>query len=1243
MSSTVTSPPPSQSSEQNVSADSQQIDQRLKQTGRQVKRVDAGIVSLQLLVLTMTYLLVVVAVDHWLMSFGVLGRWFSLLVLLSFLGVVTFRQLLPLILRRINPVYAARAIETCTPSLKNSLINYLLLRREVKQLAPGMYVALEDQAAHDIQTEHVDAAVDKSLLIRYGYALAIVIACCAIYKVVSPKDPLQSLHRVIMPWSSVQPATRYEIVDVTPKNCQVFLGKKQTVTVKIAGTSKPETVQLSYSTTDGRFVDRQLNMEKAKVEKDGIIYSVELFEDGGLDSSLDYRILAGDARSSDYRLDVVDAPLIRLESVRYRPPSYTNETERFSTSPIIRGLEGTRVKIIAAANLPIKSAEILFDVPEKGREPKKRYESIAMQTQDKQAIGEFTLELKSDRTTATHTSYCIVFTTTAGQQNEHPVTHRIRVESDLEPMVEILEPETRRVELPLDRHLAIEIRAVDPDFGVTELRLEGVRNEQRVFKESLLQSPDGVTGQVVETYVFRPLKHGLAAGDVVRFRGFAADNRHWQGKPAANVVNTPEYEILIAPPLDPQSAKSTASDKVEPAKSASDENKQGLEKSRSPDGPNKDGPNDEKDPSESPASPPTTKDDGNKEVDPDAELQEKPKPGTERKEPMGREPEQDKTDSGGKRGDDGENGEEGKTGDEGEEGESASEGGGGGQGSGGRGSLGDGESKPNDQRSNSESVEQGGGPGGDESQTSTARKNSAGPSRGGQEAGEGRGTEADGDNGLGAKGGGKNKTGEDAGGAAASDRESGRKRTANNRGQESEKSPNEDLHDGDLIERLERYVRKQQGGRKQNEPANRQRSKFSEVNDPQSDQDGERKSPSPGGTKRESDSTAEHRLGAPETTQGDGDDADGQKTESGASGKGKGTKESEELGQENERQRNGNTEPDDRTQDSVEGASRGQDGEQKKNERQASLRKAGDGADTENGDGKVGDDSHLDDESNSKPTERKQLGSKQNEGDDGRGSDRGERDDTGQRRGVDDPSFKDGDERFGSKDPKRSESSNRPADTTRSSENDDRENGRHSAGDPANAPTNDRVGKTEPPTSNDKGPSEGRGKNGKMEQDSAAGRNRSEVGKGGSQGREHTAYDGPDAKYAEQRGNVEFAEKATELVLDYLRDQQSEPDDELLDEVGWTKEDLRDFVQRWDKLQRDAKRDDSGKRQWTDALKSLGLKPVSDEVRRTQLRRDAVGGNSESGGRSQPPAKYLRQFRAFRKSAAKAESDGPPK
>ena len=37
--------------------------------------------------------------------------------------------LLPLFIHRINPVYAARAIERSKPSLKNSLINFLLLRR----------------------------------------------------------------------------------------------------------------------------------------------------------------------------------------------------------------------------------------------------------------------------------------------------------------------------------------------------------------------------------------------------------------------------------------------------------------------------------------------------------------------------------------------------------------------------------------------------------------------------------------------------------------------------------------------------------------------------------------------------------------------------------------------------------------------------------------------------------------------------------------------------------------------------------------------------------------------------------------------------------------------------------------------------------------------------------------------------------------------------------------------------------
>ena len=138
------------------------------------------------------------------------------------------------------------------------------------------------------------------------------------------------------------------------------------------------------------------------------------------------------------------------------------------------------------------------------------------------------------------------------------------------------------------------------------------------------------------------------------------------------------------------------------------------------------------------------------------------------------------------------------------------------------------------------------------------------------------------------------------------------------------------------------------------------------------------------------------------------------------------------------------------------------------------------------------------------------------------------------------------------------------------------------------------------------------------------------------EGRDHTPVAGDEAKYREERGNAEYAEKSTNLVLDYLRDQKENPDPELLDKMNWTDEDLREFVNRWEKLKKEST-DESGKRKWNDAIKSLGLKPATGNSRQTNRKDDNLGGNAESGGRSQPPEKYLRQFKAFRKSAAKDE------
>jgi hypothetical protein len=123
---------------------------------------------------------------------------------------------------------------------------------------------------------------------------------------------------------------------------------------------------------------------------------------------------------------------------------------------------------------------------------------------------------------------------------------------------------------------------------------------------------------------------------------------------------------------------------------------------------------------------------------------------------------------------------------------------------------------------------------------------------------------------------------------------------------------------------------------------------------------------------------------------------------------------------------------------------------------------------------------------------------------------------------------------------------------------------------------------------------------------------------------------------------VQYARKATDLALEYLKDQQNQPDQELLDRLGWTPEDVQKFVQRWEQLKRQAaERDESSRqarRQLDDALRSLGLGPGSDRLRQGGGRSDGLRGIRESGERTRLPAEYRDQYDAYRRSSARTET-----
>ena len=53
---------------------------------------------------------------------------------------------------------------------------------------------------------------------------------------------------------------------------------------------------------------------------------------------------------------------------------------------------------------------------------------------------------------------------------------------------------------------------------------------------------------------------------------------------------------------------------------------------------------------------------------------------------------------------------------------------------------------------------------------------------------------------------------------------------------------------------------------------------------------------------------------------------------------------------------------------------------------------------------------------------------------------------------------------------------------------------------------------------------------------------------------------------AADAANLEYARKATDLALQRLNDMEHNPDAALLEKLGWTKDDLAEFLRRWEAL-----------------------------------------------------------------------------
>ena len=323
------------------------IDHQLQRTRRRIRFTDIATACLTLLVAFLGILFLEVVFDHLFgMPYGL--RWFILMFGMAGAAVFAgFRLVVPLV-RRINGLYAAKTIEESEPAFKNSLINYLELRRHPERLPKAVLATLESRAVNDLTHVDVNASVNQRRMMQMIYALSAVVVVFCVYWLASPRSPFDSVRRAFL--ADVARPTNTQLLNIKPGAdsdlSEIVAGMHVNFEVDVQGV-RPEKVLLHHSSDGGKF----FAIKELAPGKN--LYEPWQYTMRNVQQDQDYYLTAGDAESRRYHLEVKPAPTIVTISHDLDFPDYAKiEDRKDIEGGEVEALEGTKVTVHARANMP---------------------------------------------------------------------------------------------------------------------------------------------------------------------------------------------------------------------------------------------------------------------------------------------------------------------------------------------------------------------------------------------------------------------------------------------------------------------------------------------------------------------------------------------------------------------------------------------------------------------------------------------------------------------------------------------------------------------------------------------------------------------------------------------------------------------------------------------------------------------------------------------------------------------------
>ena len=273
-----------------------------------------------------------------------------IILLVGGLSAVVFLLVLRIIrplARKVSNERVAIVLEKAYPGLDNAVINAVQLGRDRLE---GYSRLVADEIVKDadleVKTLELPKAVERRRLKRYSIAAAVAAGAVLLYVVAFPAHFANAFERYSHFSTYVPPITKTKI-EIEPGNITLRSGEDLVVTCTPSG-NVPDGAQIQFG--DGSRLSMQF---------EGGRFAYRLAD---VTEPITYVVYAGDARSPDFKVNVIYVPTVERVTITYEYPEYTGLSDRIveNTTGDLDAVEGTNAYVKAEYSKDVNFASFEF-------------------------------------------------------------------------------------------------------------------------------------------------------------------------------------------------------------------------------------------------------------------------------------------------------------------------------------------------------------------------------------------------------------------------------------------------------------------------------------------------------------------------------------------------------------------------------------------------------------------------------------------------------------------------------------------------------------------------------------------------------------------------------------------------------------------------------------------------------------------------------------------------------------------